>query len=226
MTLQVCDRTSDRHRVIQLLDLRVPSEASWTYQSRRVYAEDPFTDVELNEAPDLVDSDRPISGGDARIQDRRAQCGRYWSFLDHYGMDVECVSTRRLRRGLFTVAGFLRYRGRGYGGPLVMDALGRASSVLHNMMGAELLKRTLQSNAGLIGFQQLLQPCAAAARREALTTLSRREREVADLVAEGRQTKEVAYRLSLSEHTVENHLRRIYGKLGIHSRAALAHMLG
>lgn len=52
--------------------------------------------------------------------------------------------------------------------------------------------------------------------------LSGREREVADLVAEGRTNREIASTLFLSEKTVETHLSRIFAKLGVHSRAAVA----
>jgi DNA-binding CsgD family transcriptional regulator len=50
------------------------------------------------------------------------------------------------------------------------------------------------------------------------------ERQVAVLVAQGHRTKEVAAQLFLSPKTVEGHLSRIYGKLGVRSRAELAHM--
>jgi DNA-binding NarL/FixJ family response regulator len=49
---------------------------------------------------------------------------------------------------------------------------------------------------------------------------------VAELVAEGLQTKEVAARLFVSPKTVEGHLSHIYGKLGLASRTELAHRLG
>jgi DNA-binding CsgD family transcriptional regulator len=52
------------------------------------------------------------------------------------------------------------------------------------------------------------------------------ERRVAELVAEGLQTKQVAGRLFVSPKTVEGHLSRIYGKLGVRSRTELAHRLG
>jgi DNA-binding CsgD family transcriptional regulator len=44
---------------------------------------------------------------------------------------------------------------------------------------------------------------------------------VADLVAEGLQTKQVAATLFVSPKTVEGHLTNIYAKLGVHSRAEL-----
>ncbi len=52
--------------------------------------------------------------------------------------------------------------------------------------------------------------------------LSPREREVAALVASGSRNREVAAALFVSEKTVESHLARIYDKLGIRSRTALA----
>ena len=51
--------------------------------------------------------------------------------------------------------------------------------------------------------------------------LSHREMQIAALICEGKQNKNIAYLLGISEFTVENHLRRIYRKLNIHSRSAL-----
>jgi DNA-binding CsgD family transcriptional regulator len=52
--------------------------------------------------------------------------------------------------------------------------------------------------------------------------LSAREVEVLRLVAAGRSNREIAAELILSEKTVENHLTRIYGKIGAENRAAAA----
>jgi DNA-binding CsgD family transcriptional regulator len=49
------------------------------------------------------------------------------------------------------------------------------------------------------------------------------ERRVAELVASGRTNREVAAALVLAERTVESHLSHIYRKLGVRSRAELAH---
>jgi DNA-binding CsgD family transcriptional regulator len=48
------------------------------------------------------------------------------------------------------------------------------------------------------------------------------EERVAALVAEGKTNREVGAALFLSERTVEGHLSRIFGKLGIRHRAELA----
>jgi DNA-binding CsgD family transcriptional regulator len=55
-----------------------------------------------------------------------------------------------------------------------------------------------------------------------LTLLTERERAVATLVAEGHTNREVASALYLSARTVEAHLTRVYAKLGLSSRSALA----
>lgn len=51
--------------------------------------------------------------------------------------------------------------------------------------------------------------------------LTRREQEIVPLLAEGLTNKEIAGKLDVSEHTVKNHLFRIYEKLGISSRVEL-----
>lgn len=48
--------------------------------------------------------------------------------------------------------------------------------------------------------------------------LSQREGQILRLLAEGHSNKELARKLFVTENTVETHLRRIYGKLGIRSR--------
>jgi two-component system response regulator NreC len=53
------------------------------------------------------------------------------------------------------------------------------------------------------------------------STLTPREREVLQLLAEGNSTKEVATRLNVSIKTVETHRRQLMDKLDIHSIAAL-----
>src|SRR6185503_13768736 len=50
--------------------------------------------------------------------------------------------------------------------------------------------------------------------------LSAREVEVLRLVAEGFNNPEIAEQLFLSRRTIEQHLRSIYNKLGVSSRAA------
>jgi DNA-binding CsgD family transcriptional regulator len=52
--------------------------------------------------------------------------------------------------------------------------------------------------------------------------LSPREREVLDILAEGRTDRDIAARLFISERTVHVHVRRILAKLGVSSRTEAA----
>jgi DNA-binding CsgD family transcriptional regulator len=55
-----------------------------------------------------------------------------------------------------------------------------------------------------------------------LPRLTAREREILDLVAEGRTNAEIAERLWISPETVRKHLENVYAKLGVHTRTAAA----
>ena len=61
-----------------------------------------------------------------------------------------------------------------------------------------------------------------ARRSAALESLSRREREIADLVRDRKTNREIAADLFLSEKTVESHLRNVFAKLGASSRVEVA----
>jgi len=72
-----------------------------------------------------------------------------------------------------------------------------------------------------------LAPAAGHARVVAdPSVLSRREREVAELVAAGHTNRLIADRLGVGEKTVEKHVGSIYAKLGFRSRAMLAAYIG
>jgi DNA-binding NarL/FixJ family response regulator len=57
-------------------------------------------------------------------------------------------------------------------------------------------------------------------RRSVGLRLTRREREVLAVAAEGLTAREIAQRLGVRERTVTTHLARIYGKLGVGNRLA------
>jgi DNA-binding CsgD family transcriptional regulator len=58
-----------------------------------------------------------------------------------------------------------------------------------------------------------------------LDSLTRRESEVAALIAEGRSTREIADSLVLSKRTVDGHIENIFSKLHFNSRAQLVSWL-
>jgi DNA-binding NarL/FixJ family response regulator len=60
--------------------------------------------------------------------------------------------------------------------------------------------------------------------RHLAQSLTRRERQIVLLVAEGLSNKEMCRRLGLSEGTVKIHLHNVYEKVGVNNRTALAAM--
>jgi non-specific serine/threonine protein kinase len=65
----------------------------------------------------------------------------------------------------------------------------------------------------------------AAAVSVAASALTRREREIAELVASGLSNRDIATRLFISKRTVDAHVEHIFSKLEISSRVQLTVML-
>ncbi len=81
--------------------------------------------------------------------------------------------------------------------------------------------------AAVAAGQQWLDPDATRliidrVARPAVPSLTRRERDVANLVAAGQRNRVIADALGISEGTVKMHLHNIYAKLGLESRTQLA----
>lgn len=80
----------------------------------------------------------------------------------------------------------------------------------------------------LTGLAEAVGPAVAAADDgpvRLLAQLTAREREIADLVADGLTSPAIAEQLCLSRRTVETHISRVYRKTGVSSRAALAGLM-
>ncbi|MFF8848272.1 response regulator transcription factor [Streptomyces sp. NPDC015127] len=64
------------------------------------------------------------------------------------------------------------------------------------------------------------------ANAETIAPLTAREREIALLAAARATSKDIASTLNLSVRTVDNHLQRVYTKLGVTTRRELADIFG
>ncbi|QAY72156.1 LuxR family transcriptional regulator [Agromyces protaetiae] len=73
-----------------------------------------------------------------------------------------------------------------------------------------------------LGWSMFLAQLDAATVRDDRGGLSRREYEIAGLVASGRSNRQIADELFLSERTVESHVTHIFGKLGVATRVEVA----
>ena len=61
--------------------------------------------------------------------------------------------------------------------------------------------------------------------KRCLSALTKRETEILDLLAGGNSNKEIGAELGISYFTVVNHVRNLYKKLDIHSRAEAIHFM-
>ncbi len=68
-----------------------------------------------------------------------------------------------------------------------------------------------------------IEPISKTIDPDPATLLSERERQIVLLVALGQQNKQIAHQLNISEWTVSTHLRRIFVKLGVETRAAMVY---
>lgn len=72
----------------------------------------------------------------------------------------------------------------------------------------------------------LVFPCADQNQQlPAWDVLTRREQEIAQLVSEGLSTKQIATRAFISENTVKQHLKRVYAKTDVSTRAELVQLI-
>jgi predicted ATPase/DNA-binding CsgD family transcriptional regulator len=99
-----------------------------------------------------------------------------------------------------------------------------AIEVLGNQAFGRALRRGMAFGlADAVAFA--LEETAVAAAEEMPTPLTRREQEVADLVAGGLSNKDIAVRLVIARRTAEGHVERILQKLGFSSRTQIAHWI-
>jgi NarL family two-component system response regulator LiaR len=108
---------------------------------------------------------------------------------------------------------------------------GAAGYLLKNVAPAELARAIRAAHAG----EAVIDPTAAARlvhaiadetrpRIEEPERLTRRERDVLELIARGRSNKRIALELGISEKTVKTHVGHLLAKLGVSDRTQAALM--
>jgi DNA-binding CsgD family transcriptional regulator len=68
-------------------------------------------------------------------------------------------------------------------------------------------------------------PKEVARLRKSIYGLSPREQEIADLVVRGLSTRQISKTLYISEYTVQDHLKNVFGKVGVKGRRELVKRL-
>ena len=79
----------------------------------------------------------------------------------------------------------------------------------------------VSAQVGNLDIEELMQRSQIPTELDRYTKLTRREREVLQLIAEGHDTGQIAMMLFISEKTVRAHRGHLMDKLGLHNPAAL-----
>jgi len=117
----------------------------------------------------------------------------------------------------------------------VVDAFrGGARGVFSRIQSVKLLSKCIrtvyegqiwadsQNLRFVLEFVARLKPLRMLKPGGGMSRLTPREAEVVHLLAEGMSTKEISFKLQVTEHTIRNYLSNIYDKLGVSSRVELA----
>lgn len=155
--------------------------------------------------PDLVVMDismRELNGIEATAQIRAELPQTHVLILSMH--TTEDFVRRALKAG---AAGYLVKDSAPLELKMAVDAIGRGETYLSSRVSRTLL-------AGLVDGR----PPQSESGIDALTP---RQREILQLIAEGKSTKEIAFTLSVSVKTVETHRAGLMGRLGIHDVAGL-----
>lgn len=141
----------------------------------------------------ILDIRMPLISG-LKLQERLAEAGVFWPTVVISGHgDIEAC--RRAFRN-----GAVDFLSKPVDEQDLIDAIQKGSAALERQLQAE--RETAEV-------------------RRLLATLTPREREVLEQIAEGFTTKEIAAALGLSPRTVESHRAAIGGKLGTTSQAEM-----
>jgi NarL family two-component system response regulator LiaR len=111
---------------------------------------------------------------------------------------------------------------------LVQRALdaGAVSYLLKNVDSKHLAEAVRMTAAGGSVFApEATRVLAGYQRPDILDQLTRRERDVAKLVADGRTNADIAHTLNVSIFTVKNHVSQVLTKLDVKSRTEAASMI-
>jgi DNA-binding NarL/FixJ family response regulator len=96
-------------------------------------------------------------------------------------------------------------------GRIVADVK-RGASPISPMLARKLLERLRQANGDVLPARPTGEPGRASVH------LTPREQTVLQLIARGYSYGEIAEREGISRHTVQMHIKNLYGKLAVHSR--------
>lgn len=197
----------------------VSAAAQHAYKHGRVFEDDPF--------PGAIEGADPcgqlIRWNDARISGQADTAQEYRRFINCHAVDVVGAWVQQVMPEFYLVIGAHCRPGGHRKSEVSHKLLAHEASGISQMIVSQLLEEAMSAAPGTGMLKAIMNDCGGgSADGNPGTVLSSRELQIAQLVGTGNQNKQVAYLTGISEFTVENHLRRIYRKLNVHNRAAMA----
>jgi LuxR family maltose regulon positive regulatory protein len=135
-----------------------------------------------------------------------------WQALAYQGLKQDILAVDSLRRALALAspAGLVR---------TFTQEGSRITSLLHQARAAGITPDYVDQLLAVLQTSKTLLSVKPSANSQLIEPLSDREMEVLNLLAQGCSDKKIAANLVIARETVHKHLKNIYGKLAVHSRA-------
>lgn len=188
----------------------VSNEVFVKYSEENIFLSDPYISASLARGGAVSSGVQLIDYND---RDVMCSCGTelYWRFLGRHNLGNCAAFTRCIGDNLLLTIGL-------HG---CTQSISGAAEDIQSLSDA-VMARILETMAWQSDF---LPNIAHAINRSRAgpdhIQLSAREKQIIRLVMRGLRNKQVAHELSISENTVESHLRRIYQKLSVQNRTSL-----
>jgi len=222
ISIFICDRIDNNPELHYLYHVGVTEEAKQAYLNHRVFERDPYSDISIREQPEFLNNESLILPKNSKISQLTAQHTQYWQFLHDHGVNVVGASSRRFLPGLYLIIGAHCLDGKKNPSDVPIPLLDQDLRRLLDMVSEKTLESILNRKIGYDIFRNICSESSGSKSDSKINLLTPREVQIATLIHQGKQNKQIAYSTGLSEYTVDNHLRRIYRKLGVHNRTALA----
>ncbi len=220
------ERSAGAANLIHLHHVGITEEVKHAYSDAGVFQDDPFVSAMQSGTCDFTDN--WFSWDDNRLASYKGAAPRYRGFIEQYSVNVVAAYVKHLTPNLFLLIGTHTGRGHKKKASQSQADLRREVDAVANLVMMQLFEETLRYPEAVSALCKTIanhdmSGCAISrpVANDMNFMLSPREDQIAKLVCAGKQNKEIAFETGLSEYTVENHLRRIYGKVGVHNRAAL-----
>ena len=217
LSIFLSGRGDEPDSLTYLFNHGVSEHAQYAYKHGRVFRDDPFPGA----MRDAGRCGEMIRWGDSRLLRAADDAREYRQFINCHSVEVVGAWVQQVLPSLYLVIGAHCRPGGHRSSDVSMGLLEHEASAISQMVVGHLLEATVAASGGRMMFQAMLDKADDTASTAAAAALSARELEIAQMIGTGKQNKQVAYITGISEFTVENHLRRIYRKLGVHNRAAM-----